>query len=229
MVTIQLPGKQLRTTTGFSQFLLEELGWRRKEIRFYRTLVDTRGAAQAALLRGAVTILYAHWEGFVKTGSSAYIEHVRQQGRRFGELTSNFVALGARKAAQQASHSARWKLQADFCEFVRTCTGDVCRWPKAWNVDTGSNLNVEVFRDIVVLLGIEYHPDFQLAEKPIIGRLLELRNGIAHGEGQFVDLAEYHQLHDRVDELLQLFCNEIDNAAARERYRIPQPAVIAPA
>lgn len=217
MQRVRLSTKQLRLTAHLSRFLLDELGWRRKEIRYFRTLVD-KGVAQQALTRGAVAILYAHWEGFIKVSGSAYIEHVRLQQRPLGELSSNFWALASRRMANQSVDSPRWKLHIDLCDFIRTCQTDVARWPRLWSIDTRSNLTVRVFHDVVALLGIPYHPDFRTAEKPIIERLLQLRNSVAHGDDQTIELAEYHQLHDNVDALLQLFCNEVDNAAATERY-----------
>jgi len=156
----------------------------------------------------------------LKIGASAYLEHVRLQGRKLSELKSNFVALSARKLAEGATQSSRWEFQIAFCKAVRESENFPAKWPKSWNIDTGSNLTVEVLRDMVLLLGINYRVEFQLAEKPIIERLLELRNGIAHGNAQGVDLAEFHQLDDKVDELLQLFCNELDNSAAVSAYRL---------
>lgn len=216
---IKLP-KRLRTPADFSKFLLGELGWRRKETRYLRSLVDKGGGAVDTLTRAAVAMLYAHWEGFLKVGASAYIEHVRLQGRKLSELQANFVALSARKLAEGAIQSARWEFQIAFCRAVRERDSVQAKWPKSWNVDTGSNLTVELLRDIILLLGIPYRVEFQLAEKPIIERLLELRNDIAHGKEQGVDPSEFHQLDDKIDELLQVFCNELDNAAAAATYRV---------
>jgi hypothetical protein len=229
LAVLRLPTKNLRTSAGLSKFLLDELGWRRKEILYFRTLVDS-GKARDTFARGAIAILYAHWEGFIKTSASAYIEHVRQQNRKLAELTSNFVALGARKFAESAAQGARWEFQVRFCEFVRTCDSRVSQWPKGFTVGTGANLNVARFRDIVALVGIQYRAEFQTAEKPVLERLLELRNQIAHGDSQFVDLDEYHQLQETIDALLIIFCNELDNAAAMELYRVavsaPSPGTI---
>jgi pantothenate kinase-related protein Tda10 len=70
-----------------------------------------------------------------------------------------------------------------------------------------------------MLIGLPYRQEYQTSEKPIIRRLLDLRNGIAHGDESFVNLAEYHQLHDRIDNLLVLYTNEVDNAVAMSRYK----------
>jgi hypothetical protein len=77
-----------------------------------------------------------------------------------------------------------------------------------------------VFREIVETLGLEYRPEYAAAEKPIIARLLELRNNIAHG-GDFerIDVSEYEQLHGKIGELLVVFSNDLDNSAATKRYR----------
>lgn len=198
--------------------MLDELGWRRKELQYLKALAE-KGVASAALTRAAVALLYAHWEGFVKTAASAYIEHVRLQQLRLSELKPNFVALGARKYAEVAGQGGRWKFQIEFCEFVRSSSAVVASWPKGWTVDTGANLSTKVFQDIVAIVGASYRSEFQIAEKPTIERLLELRNAVAHGDYLGVDLTEFGRLHDKIDELLVLFCNDLDNAAAMKLYR----------
>lgn len=216
---MQLPSRKLRTQVELSQFLLSELGWRRKEIHCFESLVNNPKYSQQALLRAAIAMLYAHWEGYVKVASAAYIEHVRRQRCLYSDLKPNFVALGARAAASRAMQSQKWQFQIEFCEFVMTQSSAQAAWPKNFDVDTGSNLSPAVFRDIVYLLGIEYRPEFQVAEKPIIERLLDLRNRIAHGEYSIIDIEEYRQLNTKVEELLVLFCNQVDNAAATQHYR----------
>jgi hypothetical protein len=141
---VNLPTRQLRTKSGFSKFALGQLGWRRKEIRYYRTLVD-KGRNQEAFSRGAIAILYAHWEGLVKIVSSAYLEHVRLQRLPLGKLRSNFVALAAAQSAHDAAVSKRFSYQLKFCDFVQGCDGKIASWRRSFDVDTGANLSPERF------------------------------------------------------------------------------------
>ena len=64
-----------RTPEDLNRYLQDELAWRRKELHEYHSLVKTAETKRAQLLfvRGAIAILYAHWEGFVKAAGEAYI------------------------------------------------------------------------------------------------------------------------------------------------------------
>lgn len=56
---------KIRTTTQLSERLDEEIAWRKRELRFIKSLVDPNRdkPREASLIRSGVTLLYAHWEG----------------------------------------------------------------------------------------------------------------------------------------------------------------------
>src|SRR5690348_8519645 len=86
-----------RTVDEMSEFLREDLGWRRKETRVLQAMVHSCEAAKRqALLRGAIAALYAHWEGFVKTACNVYLEFVRHRRLNNNELSVAFLSLALR-------------------------------------------------------------------------------------------------------------------------------------
>ena len=88
----------LRTPTDVSQFLRDDLAWRRKELRVYEDLVRTAETkARQACLRGAVAVLYAHWEGHVKTALQQYVSYVRMLRHSHSQLADSFVAMSAKQ------------------------------------------------------------------------------------------------------------------------------------
>ncbi|MGB9026835.1 MAG: MAE_28990/MAE_18760 family HEPN-like nuclease, partial [Rhodomicrobium sp.] len=51
--------------------------WRKKEIATLKgRIANSSDGDQAMLLRSAVVMLYAHWEGFVKTASTLYLSYI---------------------------------------------------------------------------------------------------------------------------------------------------------
>ena len=75
----------------------DELAWRKRELTTLKHMVErARSHEKVFLLRAAVCVLYAHWEGFVKAAATSYASFVDAQGLRYRDLAPNFVALGLR-------------------------------------------------------------------------------------------------------------------------------------
>ena len=73
--------KDNRTLTMFSDNLDEELNWRKKELTIlYNKLPKQKNLEQPALLRANYVMLYAHWEGFIKSIFQHYIDYVKLRG-----------------------------------------------------------------------------------------------------------------------------------------------------
>ena len=55
----------------------DEIGWRKKELKLFKDKIPTeKSELQVAMLRSSIPIIYAHWEGFVKTACEYYWEYV---------------------------------------------------------------------------------------------------------------------------------------------------------
>ena len=46
---------------------------------------------EATLVRAGVTLLYAHWEGFVKNSSLLYLNYINNQMLNYNELRSLYL------------------------------------------------------------------------------------------------------------------------------------------
>ena len=56
-----------------------DLLWRKREIsHIYLQIQAAEGDIQIALLRAALVMLYAHWEGFIKNTTEQYINFINK-------------------------------------------------------------------------------------------------------------------------------------------------------
>lgn len=217
----------LRSLNDLHDFLNGDLGWRRKELYVYKAIVASAEAAKKqAMLRGAIAVLYAHWEGFVRVAAQAYVEFVRQKRLRLGELSTPFVALAAKSHLHTMEQTTKARLHVAFVEWIFSELNKRAQLPQGTRLRTQGNLSVEVFQNILNMVGLTYRSEYALAEKPILERLLELRNNLAHGAWQKVDEAEFDQLYTEIEKLMVILCNEVENAAGRGSFR-RSPSLVA--
>lgn len=112
----------IRTLEQLSDSLARDLVWRKKELADLKSLIETSRVASSkekALLRSGITILYAHWEGFVKATASNYLEHIAMKRLRYDELSSNFVALALKAKLSQVNESNKATIFTEAIDFIR--------------------------------------------------------------------------------------------------------------
>ena len=142
---------KIRTISQLSDQLSAEIAWRKKELIYIKTLTEKKSnsSVQSALLRSGTTILYAHWEGFIKNAATSYVEFVARQNLTYSELSPNFLALAVKKQLAEAQGTHRAVIFTKVIDFLMTGLESKCsiQWIDA--IKTQSNLNSEVLKDIV--------------------------------------------------------------------------------
>jgi hypothetical protein len=209
----------IRRLEELSDQLSSELAWRKKELSVIKSLIDTgsfSNSKKTALLRSGVTILYAHWEGFIKQAASNYLEFVSMQRLSYDKLSANFVALAMKSKLNQAKDTNKATIYNEVVEFFMTKLSERSSIQYK-NVIQTSNLSSSVLREIVCMLGLDY--SFYESKNILIDeKLLKMRNEIAHGNYISIDQKEYDELYFKVIEMMDTFRNQIDNCAATKKY-----------
>jgi MAE_28990/MAE_18760-like HEPN len=211
---------KIRTLEQLNQCLTDDLIWRRKEMSDLKSLVENKSfhySQHIAVLRSGVTLLYAHWEGYIKNAATNYLEFVARQRLTYDELAINFVAIAMKFKLKEASETNKATVFTEVANFMLTQTSQKTALPYENVVSTASNLSSIILREIVCLLGLDY--SFYKKKEVIIDeQLLKRRNGIAHGEYLLLDRDEYQQLHDEILAMMENFTTQIENNAAQKLY-----------
>ncbi|WP_326429340.1 MAE_28990/MAE_18760 family HEPN-like nuclease [Stutzerimonas frequens] len=209
----------MRTIDHLLSAIADDLIWRRKEITELRALIQKhRGQLkERVLIRAAVALLYAHWEGFVKKCGTYYLEYVSYQRVECDKLSANFLALAARGKVVDYIKNGDIALGVHLADFYLGCAGKQSRVPYKKVVDTQSNLGSSALKNILSLLGLEKQ-SFSTKMAFIDSNLVNPRNHVAHGEVLDISFSEYEGLHDDVLGLIESFRNEVENAAINKAY-----------
>jgi hypothetical protein len=197
------------------------LAWRKKELTQLKLMADSAPSANAGILRrSGLTLMYAHWEGFVKDSSLYYLKYLADDPAEVGKLKSCFVAVALNRDFLQSGQAKRVSVRAGLVELLRSLHQPPPikrRLPIRGVISTKSNLKGVVLREITATLGIEYS-DFELKEKPVIDRLVHFRNTIAHGGGMPVSQAEYANLHTEIIVLMDRYKDLLEDAAHNDKH-----------
>ncbi len=222
---------KIRTLEHLNQRLTDDLIWRKKEISDLKSLIETKSfstSKHSAVLRSGVTLLYAHWEGYIKTVATSYLEFVARQKLTYDELAINFVAVAMKFKLNEASETNKATVFTEVANFMLTQTNQKISIPYEDVVSTASNLSSSILREIVCLSGLDYS-FYETKEVIINEQLLKRRNGIAHGEYLSLDREEYLQLHDEILSMMENFRTQIENNASQKLYlrnqQLPKTAI----
>ncbi len=209
---------KLRTAEELLAHLDHEMAWRIKELhQFKATVENAKGRNIDTHIRAGISMLYAHWEGFVKGAANAYVSYLSHRADINRNLKPCFVALGMKSTLAAANASSK---SAIAVMTVMHLLGDLdqpVRLPK-WNaISAESNLSSTVFLNISGWIGVDPNPystRFVLIDK----MLLERRNNIAHGEYLTIDRPSFELLMSEVLEMLRWFKTDIENAVINESF-----------
>jgi hypothetical protein len=211
---------KVRTLTQLQTALDSEMGWRIFEISAFRLASKGAGTQQRALVRGGVAMVYAHWEGFIKTSSELYLNYVNNQGLRYCDLKNCFIVFGLKSRLSLIVDSRRSKLNIEALDFILSEINKPAKMSLGSAIDTESNLTSIVFSNIAQSIDIpldKYETKFNLIDESLVKR----RNSIAHGEYLDINQAQFIDLVDEILTLMRLYKKDLENAASLSSYKRP--------
>jgi hypothetical protein len=127
-----------------------DLIWRRKELSDIKLAISNADKySKSVLLRALITVVYAHWEGYVRTCANRYFEHLALRKKRFIDLERQ-VYVNVFLAKLNALSQSKVGIEAR-CQLINELldgTGGRFSYINPDLIDTRSNLNADVIKDI---------------------------------------------------------------------------------
>ncbi|WP_423208855.1 MAE_28990/MAE_18760 family HEPN-like nuclease [Paracoccus yeei] len=208
----------IRTLDQLQDAMDREMAWRLKEVKAFSVASKANGPERRYFIRAGVALLYAHWEGFVKTSSEQYLSFVGNRGLKYNELKSCFSIFGLKSKLNTLAISRQSLANVDAFDFILLELDKTARLQLGSAINTESNLTSKVFSNIAVSLDINiasYASRFNLIDESLVNR----RNKIAHGE--FLDIGgkEFGELLDAVLQIMREYKTDLQNAASTEAYK----------
>ncbi|MFZ3166019.1 MAG: MAE_28990/MAE_18760 family HEPN-like nuclease [Candidatus Methanoperedens sp.] len=200
------------------ELLDEDLAWRKKELTsIMNSIQNAYDKNEDVAVRIGVTMLYAHWQGYVINASNWYINYLRQLNLKYKDLTDNFITLSIKRKIKDCSASNKTATHSQVVHVLMNGLGEVADLPHKNAIDKASNLNFEIFSDILFTLGLNLN--FYSPKKNLIDTmLLDSRNKIAHGERYCIDREELTILYKEVLDMLECFQTQIIDAVQKKLF-----------
>jgi hypothetical protein len=213
---------------GLQQQLDSESAWRKRELGTIEAMLRTTRAHEVEMLRrAAVALAYAHWEGFVKVAGEFVLSYVAEQRLPRERVNDALLASSMSSQIRDAAGAKKSRPVVELISDLRSHASEQCSIRTT--ISTASNLNREVFDDVMQGMGIDpasvwnAHPG--VTDIDIDDRLLRRRNGIAHGAWITPEDEECRVLIDAVRRLIDATSIAYSNFIALRQYDVSSQRV----
>lgn len=210
--------RDIRTLEQLQDELDRQMAWRVKEIGTFQVAAKRSGPERKIFIRAGVALVYAHWEGFIKSSSESYLNFVHHRRHTYRELKSCFAVFGLRGKLQMLSETRQAYASIDAFDFVLAEMESIAYMQMSSAIDTASNLTSKVFINIATSLDIgveKYSTKFNLIDESLVQR----RNKVAHGEHMDLNGEDFGVLVTAILQLMRDYKIDLLNAASMGSYK----------
>ncbi len=181
----------------------DNLDRRRFEItNLRRVLLNYVGKPlESTVVRMAIPLLYANWEGYIKEICQLYLEHIERSGTKSRELKADLLGYLWSSSLRPLTGGLNFENKKTFAELALHRMDDCVKFSKSErNINTKANLNFEVLKDIANHLC--FNISLLNTYKRHLNGLVNLRNNIAHGS--FPSSMDYYIFNEHAESVIGL-------------------------
>lgn len=169
-----------------------DIDWRLLELKEYENIVnnlssyevenDQYDAQIKIILKSAIPMIYAHWEGFVTNSIKIIFQHLNELNLNNEYYCCTYLTTAYEKTLKSLDDSDGFEKQKKhltnlYIEFGKNVIFDT-------KIDSKSNLNFKVLTEICRKTNLTINSFEEY--KGNLNKLVNLRNSIAHGENAHV-------------------------------------------
>lgn len=169
----------LKTLESLEDFIEKDFSWRKRELLQLKMAIKKNNSilSKSTLIRSGISLLCAHWEGFIRSTSNSYMIHIIDNKCKVKELKNNFVAFYFRKNFSPLKDSNKISVYANVLNNLEKNSEqkfnlDYSDEPNYRIVNTEANLSYKLFKEILKSLDLE-SSRYQLKAKYIVLRNVE--------------------------------------------------------
>lgn len=207
------------TEQNLSDIFDVDLNWRRKELSDLKAAIKAADdAAKPVFLRALITMGYAHWEGYVRACANRYFEYLTLRKKPFTDFERQ-IYVNSHLIRLDALYQSRTNLEAR-CKLINDILDGANGRFSFINpelIDTRSNLNTDVIKDICVICNVD-SSHFEQHRMFLDVLILKRRNAIAHGQQEFIRVDEIDDLISAILSLMSSFRNLLENKIYTKSY-----------
>ncbi len=206
------------TEQHLSNLFDEDIIWRRRELSDLKAATKAADFSAKPVLLRAITMSYAHWEGYVRLCANRYFEYLVMRKKVYAEFerqvyVNTFLIRLESFYQNRPNIETRCKLVNDILDGA---TG-MFRYVNPALIDTKSNLSTDTIKEICLICSID-SSHFE-ANRILIDQLvLKRRNAIAHGQQEFIHENEIDDLVANILGLMQHFRTLLENKVYLKQY-----------
>lgn len=208
--------RKIETVEDLETILQNDLAWRKKEMLSIKMMAEKGDANESILLRSGITMLCAHFEGFVKFSSNCYVKFVSAQKIKNRLLKDNFIAFNLTDVMKQCSNTKKISVHQKVVDKMRRIYDEpFCE--KHDVISTHSNPSSKELKEIVASIGLDTDI-FDLKANYIDSNLLSNRHKVIHGERYPIDKEDFKKTFDVIMELIEAYEELIVQAADERKF-----------
>ncbi|WP_339288659.1 MAE_28990/MAE_18760 family HEPN-like nuclease [Paenibacillus sp. FSL E2-0201] len=214
----------LKELESLEDAIEKDLSWRKRELLQLRMAIKKNNTSlgKSTLIRSGISLLCAHWEGFVRSAANYYVLYIIDNKFKVNELTNNFVAFFVRETFSKIEDTKKISVYTSVLDYIdrsstRKFTLEYTDEPFNRIINTESNLSFKLFKEILISLNLDYSR-YKLRDKYIDYEMLKQRHEIVHGEDYRRKDYNYEELYNQVIWIMEDFKNQIVDAAEEKRH-----------
>ncbi|MGY4108478.1 MAE_28990/MAE_18760 family HEPN-like nuclease [Aeromonas encheleia] len=193
--------------------IIETNRWRDGE--FAKLKINSSGVEESLWCRMSITLIYAHWEGFVVSSLKILIEHLNSLNLEPKDATTNLVVIGLGDKYKSLSGKQSFQQKISFTDRFNVLFDTKLKLTT--KVNTKSNLRSDVLEEICQMFPFDYQKFDQ--HKVVIDKVVSIRNSIAHGENSYVvNMGNVTNYMSSLTAAMDTLLDEIDHFLQQKKY-----------